>query len=89
MACFNLAYSSLRIENDGHMVDVMKQLSELETYLTPDMSVYSSLVDTGFSYLLFGTYPNFLRDITLLEEFIQNTVKGPIESIICSYSKLP
>lgn len=70
------------------MIDMMKQLSELEIYLTPDMSVYSSLIETGFSYLVFGTYRGYLGDITLLEEYIQNSLKGPIESKVSSYSSL-
>lgn len=67
------------------MINMIKLLNELETYLTPDMSVYSSLIDTGFSFLLFGTYPEFLRDITLIEEFIENTVRGPSENRVLSY----
>lgn len=59
---------------------MMKQLTELEIFLTPDMSVYSSLIETGFSYLLFGTYPEFLSDIKTLEEFIQLSIKGPCDA---------
>lgn len=87
VACFNLAYCFLKVNKEGDTIDMMKQLSELETYLTPDMSVYSSLIDTGFSYLLFGTYPDFLRDITLIEEFIQNSVNGPTQNKMNNYSK--
>ena len=59
---------------------MMLQLSEMETYLTPDMSVYSSLIETGFSYLLFGNYPHYIRDITIIEEFIEQTVVGSASS---------
>lgn len=70
------------------MIEMMWQLTELESFLTPDMSVYSSLIETGFSYLLFGTYPQFLSDITLIEDFIQISMKGPSKARKNSYSKL-
>ena len=55
---------------------MMVQLNELETYITPDMNVYSSLVETGFGNMLFSTYRDFLRDVTILEEFIEITIEG-------------
>lgn len=58
----------------------MRQLNELETYIIPDMNVYSSLVETGFCNMLFSTYGNFLRDVTILEEFIEVTIEGKSNS---------
>ena len=66
----------MKVGQTSDMINMMLQLLELETFLTPDMNVYNSLVETGFSFLLFGTYRSFLTDITIVEEFIELSIKG-------------
>lgn len=77
----------MKVDGEGDLINMMLQLSEMETYLSPEMSVYSSLIETGFSYLLFGNYPHYLRDITIIEEFIDQTVVGNVSTKKTEYSK--
>ena len=58
------------------MINMMVQLLEMETFITPDMNVYNSLVETGFSYLIFGTQGSFLSELAVVEEFIELTING-------------
>ena len=66
----------MKVGQTSDMINMMLQLSELESLITPDMNVYNSIIETGFSTLLFKNYPNFLSDITILEEFIEQTING-------------
>ena len=61
----------MKVGQTSDMINMMLQLSELESLITPDMNVYNSIIETGFSCLLFKNYANFLIDITILEEFIE------------------
>lgn len=78
----------MKVDGEGDLRSMMLQLSEMETYLTPEMSVYSSLIETGFSYLLFGNYPQYIRDITVIEEFIEQTVVGVDKAKQTDYGSL-
>ena len=66
----------MKVGKTSDMINMMLQLQELETFITPDMSVYNSLIETGFSHLLFAAYPNFLTDVTMIEELIEIVVNG-------------
>ena len=76
VACFNLAYCFMKVGKTCDMINMMLQMTELETFITPDMNVYNSLLETGFSSLLFSHYTNFLAEITVIEEFIEQTING-------------
>ena len=76
VACFNLAYGFMKVGQTSDMINMMLQMSELELYVTPDMSVYNSIIETGFSYLMFGENPSFLQEIKIIEEFIEQTING-------------
>ena len=66
----------MKVGQTSDMINMMLQLLEMETYITPDLNLYSSLVETGLSYLIFGPYPGFLSEIAVVEEFIEITING-------------
>ena len=77
----------MKIGKPSDMISMMIQLNELESFLTPDMNVYNSIIQTGFSFLLFSQYPNFLSDMTIVEEFIEQTINGLQVKLNVDYSK--
>jgi hypothetical protein len=66
----------MKVGKTSDMINMMLQLQELESFITPDMNVYNSLVETGFSTLMYNGHSNFLNEIMVLEEFIEQTVNG-------------
>ena len=81
VACFNLAYAFLKMGNVGDIVNMLDQLIELQTYVTPSMNVYSNLIQTGFSMLVFAS-GSILRDIVGVEEFIRLSIEKKLNSWI-------
>jgi hypothetical protein len=67
--------------NVGDIVNMLDQLIELQTYLTPSMNVYSNLIQTGFSMLVFAS-GSILRDIVGVEEFIRLSIEKKLNSWI-------
>ena len=71
VACFNLALACLHTDD---MLGMIKELAELELYVTPDMNVYKNLVQTGFDQMLFK--PGFLSHLLILEELLYLVMHG-------------
>lgn len=53
---------------------MLRQIAELEVYLSPEMAVYKSLMNSGFSYFLFKG--NLINSMIVLEELLQYSVTG-------------
>ena len=50
------------------MHSMLQEISELESYITPDMSVYKSLIQSGFDNILFRG--SLLELLQILEEML-------------------
>lgn len=53
---------------------MLKELNELEIYITPDMAVYKCLIDSGFSYFLFKG--GLINSLIVLEELLEFAIAG-------------
>lgn len=71
MACFNIALACLHTDD---MLGMIRELYELEIYITPDMNVYKNLIQTGFDQMLFK--PKFLNSLLVLEELLYMVIHG-------------
>lgn len=71
MACYNLALASLHLDD---MLGMIRELYELELFITPNMNVYKNLVQTGLDQLLFKK--GFLEQLLILEEMLYIVMHG-------------
>lgn len=71
VACFNLAVASLHLDDTLGMI---KELYQLELFITPSMNVYKNLVQTGFDQILFKK--DFLQNLLTLEEMLYLVMHG-------------
>lgn len=53
---------------------MLKEMSELELYLTPEMGVYKSLITSGFIYFIFKQ--DLIQKMIVLEELLQFSILG-------------
>lgn len=55
-------------------IEMLRQILELELYISPDMGVYKCLMTSGFSHLLFKG--NLITHMIALEELLQFAILG-------------
>ena len=78
----------MKVGQTSDMINMMHQMFELESLIKPDMAVYNSIIETGFSALLFNRHPCFLSQITIIEEFIALTINGLEATEVTDFSRL-
>lgn len=71
VACFNIAMACLLSDD---MTGVLRELYELEVFITPEMNVYKNLIESGFDQMLFR--PRFLNHLVVIEEIICRVAYG-------------